>query len=284
LQTLNLSRAEINDQGIDILIPALKMSDHLQSLKLENNSIASKRLQKLALLLEPPSSNLKSLYIAENNIDDEVVTTFTGALVNNRTLKSLGIRNYHNTSNLSITDEGWEAFSKLLCDTSCVNSTYLSNHTLEYLGPTPRSDVNPLKPLLTQNTRKNKKEVAIIKTLKHHKEFDMMPFFEWEFKALPLVITWFERASMLIQMASYGLGLGDFEPNIGPRKLSSIYQFVRGMPVLYVETCLKKELDDIKAELSLSQMEGEPSEQKQQLERRKMSILERLGSQRSSIS
>jgi hypothetical protein len=73
----------------------------------------------------------------------------------------------------------------------------------------------------------------------NHNDFDMMPFFEWEFKVLPLMIKWFERAST-IEMPEI------FKPNIGPRKLSSIYQFVRGMPLLYVETVLRKELEDIK--------------------------------------
>ena len=71
----------------------------------------------------------------------------------------------------------------------------------------------------------------------------MTPFFEWEFKVLPLVITWFERASTITMPSN-------FEPNIGPRKLSSIYQFVRGMPLLYVETRLRKELEDIKSKES----------------------------------
>ena len=47
----------------------------------------------------------------------------------------------------------------------------------------------------------------------------------------------------------------DFEANIERRKISSIYQFVRGMPLLYVETRLRKELEDIKAEEK--QMEDE---------------------------
>ena len=99
-------------------------------------------------------------------------------------------------------------------------------------------DVNPL--LLNLNKREDKKEVAMIKILQHHNDFDMMPFYEWEFKVLPFMINWFERASE-IEMPE------DFEPNIGARKLSSIFQFVRGMPLLYIETSLRKELDDIKA-------------------------------------
>ena len=70
----------------------------------------------------------------------------------------------------------------------------------------------------------------------------MLPFFEWEFKVLPLVLSWLERASEY-EMPE------DFEPNIEERKLSTIYQFIRGMPLLYVETRLRKELEDIKDEL-----------------------------------
>jgi len=93
--------------------------------------------------------------------------------------------------------------------------------------------------LLRLNERRDKKEVAIIKILLCHDDFDMLPFFEWEFKVLPLVLSWFERASVV--------QLPTFEHNMDRKKLSSIYQFVRGMPVLYVETRLRKELEDIKA-------------------------------------
>jgi len=67
------------------------------------------------------------------------------------------------------------------------------------------------------------------------------------------MIDWFEKAST-IDMPE------DLEPNIGPRKLSSIYQFVKGMPLLFVETHLKKELEDIKAK------ESQMEEKQQKLE------------------
>ena len=92
----------------------------------------------------------------------------------------------------------------------------------------------------------------------------MIPFFEWEFKVLPLVLSWLERASEF-EMPE------EFEPNIERRKLSTIYQFVRGMPVLYVETRLRKELEDIKARAKQMQ------EEQRMLEERKMSIMRRLG-------
>ena len=97
-------------------------------------------------------------------------------------------------------------------------------------------------PLLFLNERHDKKEVAMIKILQCHNDLDMLPFFEWEFKVLPLVLSWLERASAF-GMRAMPRG---FEPNIEKRKLSTIYQFVRGMPVLYVETRLRKELSKSK--------------------------------------
>ena len=71
-----------------------------------------------------------------------------------------------------------------------------------------------------------------------------------------MVISWLERASAY-EMPEI------FEPNLERRKLSTVYQFIRDMPVLYVETRLRKELEDIKKE-------------QQMLEERKMNIMRRL--------
>ena len=111
----------------------------------------------------------------------------------------------------------------------------------------------------------------MIKILQSHDDFDMTPFFEWEFKVLPLMIDWMERATSITMPRN-------FEPNIGPRKLSSIYQFIRGMPLLYVETRLRKELEDIKAaQIHIEEERVRLDRQKQSNEERKRSILERLG-------
>ena len=170
--------------------------------------------------------------------------------------------------NPSITNVGWQAFSKVLCDTSSVNVTFLSNHTLYYLRYA--NEIRAMQPLLDLNRRDDKNEVAMIKILQHHDDFDMLPFFEWEFKCLPLVLNWLERAS------AYEMPQG-FEPNIERRKLSTVYQFVRGMPLLYVETRLRKELEDIKAEES--RLEEEFIRRKQMLQERGRSIMKRLGKQ-----
>lgn len=116
------------------------------------------------------------------------------------------------------------------------HGTYLSNHTLDRVY----SGTSTLLSLLELNgSSHDAKKVAVIKILKHHDEFDLRPLFEWEFKFLPMAISWFQLAS------SYEL---DFETNIEQRELSSIYQFIRGMPLLYVELGLRKELEDMKYE------------------------------------
>ena len=103
----------------------------------------------------------------------------------------------------------------------------------------------------------------------------MQQFFEWEFKVLPKYGFRLARKSICVGNATTILSI---------LKLSIIYQFVRGMPVLYVETRLRKELDDIKAKEK--QMDEEEKEQeldeefmhcKQLLQERSNNILRRLG-------
>ena len=268
LQYLYLANNEINDEGIEVLVPVLTNCYHLKQFRLCDNPLISTRgWQSLAATLESPNSHLEELYIYHNNVDDQAAIAFVGALTNNHTLCSLDL-----DENPSITTIGWQSFSKTLCNTSTVNSTFLSNHTLNYLGANAITN-ETIEPLLELNARDDKKEVAVIKILQCHDDFDMQPFFEWEFKVLPLVLSWLERASECEMPEG-------FEPNIEERKLSTIYQFVRGMPVLYVETRLRKELEDIKVEESQMEEEEEQQEflkRKQLLQRRKESIMKRLG-------
>jgi len=250
LQNLDLGDNELDDESIYALVPALKNCYQLHTLRLSRNeSITSSGWQQLASILEPPTSKLIRVLLLGNNINDDALAAFASSLVNNYTLNTLKIDN-----NESIT-RGREAFLKLLCDTSSVNSTFLSNHTFNYLGTV---STNPLRPLLELNRNEDKKKVAMIKILQHHNDFDMTPFFEWEFKVLPLMMHWFERASAIPSMS---LGFGQ---RVRRGKLSSIYQFVRGMPVEYVETRLRQELEEIKAA-------------RLQMEERERDILERLG-------
>ena len=265
LKHLFISRNDIGDEGIEVLVPALTTCYHLRRLHISDNpSITTRGWQRLATILQSPNSDLREFYIPNNNTDDDdTLAAFTSALLNNHKLEELLL-----SENSLIL----QSFPKVLCDTSSVNATFLSNHTLHDLG----GEVNEneiIGPLLRLNRRNDKKDVATVKILQHHRDFDMLPFFEWEFKVLPMVLDWLERAYEY-EMPE------DFEPNIGRRKLSTIYQFVRGMPVLYVETRLRKELEDIKvAESQLEEegLQGEFTQLKQLLQERKKSIIRKLG-------
>ena len=280
LQHLDLGSNALDDEGIDALVPALKNCSHLQILRLyDNQSITSKGWKHLASILEAPNSNLLELNLANNTVDDEAAAKIASFLRNNSSLTTLSL-----DSNSTITEKGWESFSNLLCDTSSVDSTFNSNHVLCHLGgmdidqENMNTNQNLLRSLLDLNKKEGKKEVAMIKILQCHDGFDMTPFFEWEFKVLPLMINWLERASAIDMPEEY-------EPNIGPRKLSSIYQFVRGMPLLYVETYLRKELEDIKAARKQKQeKQRELEEELVILEERQNSIMKRLGQHRDALA
>ena len=135
-----------------------------------------------------------------------------------------------------------EVFSKVLCNTSNIDSIYSSNHTLEglILGH-PKGGL--LDSLLKMNRDTNKSHVAIKKILKYHPNMNMETLFEWnmegegerDLKALPYVIAWFGRA----QDAVAGGGGGE-RYNIEGRKLSAIYQFARAMPLMLVPTLISK--------------------------------------------
>ena len=216
LQTLDLSCNAIDDGGVDALVGVLTNS-RLQHMYLSSNRITAGACQSLAVLLTNMSSNLEELSLYRNNIGNEGALILSNALTSNRKLKELDLEGN------GITVEGWSSFSKVLCDTSSVNNTFHSNHTLGRLG-TPSISAD-LRSLLTLNrSSEDKKEVAIKKIIKHHHHFVMQPFFEWDLKVLPIAINWFETAQSIVN---------DKEEETGKLKLGVIYQFIRAMPEVF---------------------------------------------------
>jgi len=212
LQTLWLDGSGIDDEDLDLLTRALLNNSKLSTLSLDEVQFVSSRGWKiLSTLLGSPNTRLETLSIKDNRLDDEVAVTFASALVNNCTLKELHLGYNYNT----ITSEGWMAFEKLLCDTSSVNKTFLSNHTLQEVYARPPMIVHNS---LLSNTNDDKKQVAINKILEYHPDINMLPFFKCDMKMLPFVIDWLERAHDLPR---------DFEAGIENRKLSASFQFVQ---------------------------------------------------------
>ncbi|EJK48968.1 hypothetical protein THAOC_32196 [Thalassiosira oceanica] len=115
--------------------------------------------------------------------------------------------------NNNITERGWNAFSSILWDASSINATYNSNHTLLSLGnyQIPQD----VEMMLRLNQGKDKSHVAVTKILQTHRHLDMRPLFGRELALLPYVVAWLEH----------------FAKSRPDLKLSSIFEFVRAMPM-----------------------------------------------------
>ena len=248
LQQINLRDNNIGDDRIEALINALGASGGGSELKVlnlgSNPSITTKGWKIVSTLLEIPGSNLVKLDISDNNLGDGGALIFANAVRGKDTLKYLDL------SGNEISREGWTSFSKLLCDTSSVNNTYLSNHTLWslYMSGNVSADVQSY---LTLNaSSRDKGRIAMTKILQHHSHFDMQPFFEWEFKVLPLIINWLENADACTN---------EFDEQIKRTKLSCMYDFVREFPMLYIGPVTRKEIEEFSA--MEIKMEGDPLQQ-----------------------
>jgi hypothetical protein len=73
----------------------------------------------------------------------------------------------------------------------------------------------------------------MLKILKSHPDFDVEPLCQWKLKLLPLLMSWFERVSALVDDHKV------FEESAGgeiqSRELSTLYTFIRGMPLVTIE-------------------------------------------------
>ena len=263
LQKLCLARDNIDDEGVKVLVNALADVNSLRDLSFTTNrSITMRGWRLVSTLLEMPECNLVALTINNNNIGNEGALVFANALANNSTLKCLGLHS------CGIGTKGWAPFLKLLCDTSSVNSTYLSNHTLETISDMPRRFKQIC--LLVSNIWQDKRQVAMIKILKHHSHFNMEPFFEWEFKVLPLMIRWFTTAGTV---NDYSITSNN---SLRRMKLDCIYDFIKEFPMLYVEPVTRKEIAECIAWEERLQWLGE-EDKLEEIRQRKARSMRRLG-------
>ena len=232
--SLDLCQNSIDDRGVEILMKnAFNINSSMRVLNLSGNtSITNKGWSTLSSLLEGDNSYLEKLHVSYNNIDDEGVAIFVRALTNNCSLQVLALND-----NPLITGKGWSLLSRLLCNTDSINESFISNHTIENLGQGNDDDDGfELPPEIVSSLDLNagsddKKQVAINKVLLNHPHFDCTPFFDYDFNILPSLIKWTERADTYER---------SFEAGIQRRKLSIIYQFIKGMPTLCEEARLIK--------------------------------------------
>ena len=126
IETINLALNNITDEQLLPMIEAIKGGCYtsLEKLYLYSNRIGNAGCHAIATLLEDPNSNIQTLDLDENQIGTEGATAIANSLANNTNLETLYLRsNPFDPSVLGI-------FCRALCNTSSVNDTYHSNHTL----------------------------------------------------------------------------------------------------------------------------------------------------------
>ena len=229
LEDLRLSdNPTTGDLGLQALVEGLVNCVNLKYLHLSGNiMITASGLSSLSTILQSERCSLTDISLRDIPFGDEGAAALADALKGNKSMKHLRF----DPESARVTSVGWSAFSKLLCDTSSsVNNTYLSNHSLETIGKWKNDDTpDDVKQLLELK----KHLVAIHKILKSHSDFDIESFFEWKLKLLPLVLSWFERVVTLVD--DHGWISDESTEEIQSRQLSTMYNFVRGMPLLTID-------------------------------------------------
>ena len=172
LKELHIGWNEIDDQGAASLVNLLASMSTLRYLELNTcDLITSNGWTVFAGALQN-GSKVKTLDLGGSHFNDEAVISFATMLANNTSLSKLKIRSRQ------ISDRIWVAFSRVLCDCSCVQSTYLSNHTLHtlkiFFGFTPMMVPENLVRLLHMNTNEDKVILAREKIIAYHFRVSML--------------------------------------------------------------------------------------------------------------
>eukprot|EP00984_Skeletonema_dohrnii_P012864 scaffold5252_cov72-Skeletonema_dohrnii-CCMP3373.AAC.1 len=229
LKCLALSDNNIDDLGLQALVEGISNCCNLEKINLsDNDQITAAGMRSMSPLLQSESCSLEVLSLYGINFGDNGAIALADGLRGNKSLRVLAFA----PTSAGITEVGWAAFSKLLCDPSSVNNTYLSNHTIEMIGSGSYDFNTPpdIRRYLAWNKSRHIIDAAICKILTTYDHFDMKPFFHWKLKLLPVVVDWFQsaRSRMLAN------NLGESIQSLPSRELSALYKFVRGMPDLTV--------------------------------------------------
>jgi len=202
LTKLNITNSGISneEQQLHALVDSIRGNDSsLEVLELRGNRIGDAGCLILSDLL---FTNLRVLRLADNGIGNKGAITIANnlAFIDNNKLRELILA--RNPIDINASD----AFSRLLCNTSSINQTYSSNHTLSQLFLPEHDNPNHLNYLLKLNREANKSYVAMRKLLRYHK-LDMEQFFGWDAEGewtlkgvLPYVVAWFDKAQEAVRM------------------------------------------------------------------------------------
>eukprot|EP00984_Skeletonema_dohrnii_P018038 scaffold8338_cov72-Skeletonema_dohrnii-CCMP3373.AAC.2 len=236
LKNLCLENCRISDVGLHAL--AEGAANHCKTLDLDGNeSITRTGLSYLSSAIRSDSCHVKTLYLQGIPIGDEGMEALAQGLVGNQSLTSLYLSDLHD--DVSITSAGWVVFSRALCDTSSVNSTYLSNHTIHNICIEDDEETIPRDIFLyLQLNEEHPQHAARCKILMKHPHLNMEPLLHWGLKYLPLAVAWIEGSKPCTALTIYDEDLeprrrvlDESEHAFQSRALTAMFEFIRGMPM-----------------------------------------------------
>ena len=133
------------------------------------------------------------------------------------------------SDNPSITNVGWESFSRTLCNPTSIVSTYLSNHTICNLGC---EDMPYELSLYLELNHIDRRRKGRQKILKHHftGDFGMEPFVDMKAQQLVHLLAWFGRSSYSERREMHIRYMGQ----------SALFQFLRREPSMFGYSHLNK--------------------------------------------
>jgi len=231
LKELDLFECGINDDGLQALA---EVANHCEELRLSyNDSITATGLIHLSRVLLSARCRLQCVSLNGMDIGDDGAEALGVGLAGNQSLRRL---HFDNTdTNLTVRD--WSAFSTVLCDTSSINNTYLSNH--HYVGELyddyeDDDDIIDESRVLVYSrlNEQHPQYAAKCKILMSHPHLDMKTFLRCDLKFLPLAVAWFERAkpcttSTIRNSKGRVLLAGESDEAFQSRELTAMYEFVR---------------------------------------------------------
>eukprot|EP00985_Skeletonema_marinoi_P003514 scaffold1505_cov146-Skeletonema_marinoi.AAC.28 len=242
LKYLFLEKCRISDEGLQAFTQGA--ANNCKILDLDGNeSITITGLSYLSDSIRSDSCRVETLWLQGIIIGDDGMEFLARGLAGNKSVRSLYLSDW-----ITVASAGWLAFSRALCDTSIVNSTYLSNHTIHSIkdedgGETIPRDIS----LYLQLNEEHPQHAARCKILMSHPHLNMEPLLHWGLKFLPLAVAWIERSKPCTSLTIYDEDLDERRrvleescETFESRMLSAMFEFIRGMPMEVMKT--RKEL------------------------------------------
>ncbi|KAK1733364.1 leucine-rich repeat protein [Skeletonema marinoi] len=221
LKELDLFECGINDDGLQAF--AEGVANNCEELRLSiNDSITATGLSHLSRVLLSARCRLQRLSLNGMDFGDDGAKALGVGLAGNQSLRCLHFDN----ADTNLTVRGWSAFSTVLCDTSSINNTYLSNHYVGELYDDYEDDddiIDESRVLVYSRLNEQHPQYAAkCKILMSHPHLDMKTFLRCDLKFLPLAIAWFERAKPCTTLT-----IRESDEAFQSRELTAMYEFVR---------------------------------------------------------